>query len=94
MGLPAGQRLPLAVECDDLNLLKALAMRTDTVMASTDAGTVEDVKHKRLVRLQVVNMPPLFADMAIVSLKGRTYSLMAQYAVDFIFKLAGRMTGA
>ncbi len=93
MGLPAGQRLPLAVECDDLNLLKALGMRTDTVIASTDAGTVEDVKHKRLVRLHVVNMPPLFADMAIVSLKGRSYSLMAQYAVEFIFKLAGRMSG-
>ena len=93
MGLPAGQRLPLAVECDDLNLLKAVGMRTDTVIASTDAGTAEDVKHKRLVRLHVANMPPLFADMAIVSLKGRSYSLMAQYAVEFIFKLAGRMSG-
>ncbi len=94
MGVPQGQRLPLAVECDDLNLLKALAMRTDTVIASTDAGTVDDVKHKRLVRLNIANLPPLFADMAIVSLKGRSYSLMAQYAVDFIFKLAGRMTAA
>lgn len=94
MGLPEGQRLPLAVECDDLNLLKALAMRTDTVIASTDAGTVDDVTHKRLVRLHVANLPPLFADMAIVSLKGRTYSLMAQYAVDFIFKLAGSVSSA
>ncbi len=93
MGLPAGQRLPLAVECDDLNVLKTLGTRTDTIIASTDAGTVEDVKHKRLVRLHVVNMPPLFSDMAIVSLKGRTYSLMAQYAVEFIFRLAGRMGG-
>ena len=94
MGVPQGQRLPLAVECDDLTLLKALAMRTDTVIASTDAGTADDVRHKRLVRLNVVNLPPLFADMAIVSLKGRSYSLMAQYAVDFIFKLAARMTSS
>jgi hypothetical protein len=32
----------------------------------------------------VMDVPPMFADMAIVSLKGRSYSLMAQFAVDFI----------
>lgn len=88
MGLEDGKRLPLAVECDDLNLLKALAETTDTVIGSTDAGTVQDVASKRLVRLTIADMPPLFADMAIVSLKGRSYSLMAQFAVDFIVRQA------
>ena len=86
MGLGEGKRLPLAVECDDLNLLKALAETTDTVMGSTDAGTVQDVASKRLVRLNVTDAPPMFADMAIVSLIGRSYSPMAQFAVDFIVR--------
>ena len=86
MGLGEGKRLPLAVECDDLNLLKALAETTDTVIGSTDAGTVQDVASKRLVRLNVTDAPPMFADMAIVSLRGRSYSPMAQFAVDFIVR--------
>jgi DNA-binding transcriptional LysR family regulator len=88
MGLGEGKRLPLAVECDDLNLLKALAETTDTVIGSTDAGTVQDVASKRLVRLNVTGTPPMFADMAIVSLRGRSYSPMAQFAVDFIVRQA------
>ncbi len=88
MGLGEGKRLPLAVECDDLNLLKALAETTDTVIGSTDAGTVQDVASKRLVRLIVKDAPPMFADMAIVSLRGRSYSPMAQFAVDFIVRQA------
>jgi DNA-binding transcriptional LysR family regulator len=88
MGLGEGKRLPLAVECDDLNLLKVLAETTDTVIGSTDAGTVQDVASKRLVRLNVTDAPPMFADMAIVSLRGRSYSPMAQFAVDFIVRKA------
>ena len=33
---------------------------------------VQDVQAGRLKRLEVLNMPPLYADMAVVSLKGRT----------------------
>ena len=88
MGLGEGKRLPLAVECDDLSLLKSLAMSTDTVIGCVDAGTAQDVAQKRLVRLEVIDVPPQFADMAIVSLKGRSYSLMAQFAVDFITRQA------
>jgi len=88
MGLGEGKRLPLAVECDDLSLLKSLAMSTDTVIGCVDAGSAQDVAQKRLARLHVVDIPPQFADMAIVSLKGRSYSLMAQFAVDFITRQA------
>ena len=88
LGLGEGKRLPLAVECDDLTLLKSLAMTTDTVIGSTDAGSLQDVEGARLVRLVIVDIPALYADMAIVSLKGRSYSLMAQFAVDFIVRQA------
>jgi DNA-binding transcriptional LysR family regulator len=92
MGLGEGKRLPLAVECDDLSLLKSLAMSTDTVIGCVDAGSAQDVAQKRLVRLEVVDVPPQFADMAIVSLKGRSYSLMAQFAVDFVTREADELS--
>ena len=92
MGLEAGKRVPLALECDDLSLLKALALGSDTVIGSTDVGTVQHVVAGQLVRLNVVDIPPMFSDMAIVSLKGRSYSLMAQFAVDFIVRQAQEMS--
>lgn len=45
------------------------------------------------VRLNVTDIPPPFADMAIVSFKGRSYSLMAQFAVDFIVRQARDLSG-
>lgn len=84
MGLDEGQRLTLSVECDDLNLLKALASTTDTVIGCADAGAAQDVQQGRLVRLDLINAPMLFSELAIVSLKGRSYSPMAQFAVDFL----------
>lgn len=87
MGLAEGSRLPLAVECDDLNLLKTVALTTDTVLACADAGARQEVASGRLVRLRVMNLPTLYSDMGVVSLKGRSYSPMAQFAVDFLTQL-------
>lgn len=87
LGLPDGTRLPLALECDDLNLLKSVAMGTDTVVACADAGALDEVAEGRLVRLSTSDIPTQFSDMGVVSLKGRSYSPMAQYAVDFLATL-------
>jgi DNA-binding transcriptional LysR family regulator len=88
MGLPDGSRLPLAVECDDLNILKNVAMTTDTVLACADAGTVQEVADGRLLRINVNGLPPFFSDLGVVSLKGRSFSPMAQFAVDALAALA------
>lgn len=87
MGLAVGAQLPLAVECDDLNLLKSVALNTDTVLACTDAGAVQEVAAARLVRLEVIDLPLMFSDMGVVSLKGRSYSPMAQFAVEFLTRV-------
>lgn len=84
MGLPEGVRLPLAIECDDLNVLKRVTMQTETVLACADAGVLEEVSAGRLMRLATSDLPTQFSDMGVVSLKGRSYSPMAQYAVDFL----------
>ena len=87
-GLEDGKHAPLALECDDLHLLKAIAMETDTVLACTDAATRQEVENATLVRLDVEQLPPLFSDMGVVSLKGRSYSPMAQFAVDYLTDLS------
>lgn len=86
-GLEAGKTLPQALECDDLHLLKTIAMTTDTVLACPDVGAQQEVANGSLVRLDVQGIPTLFSDMGVVSLKGRSYSLMAQFAVDFLSDL-------
>jgi DNA-binding transcriptional LysR family regulator len=87
MGMPAGSLLSLSLECDDLHLLKTVAAQTDTVLVCPDASAVQEVAQKRLVRLQVQGLPPVFSDMGVVSLKGRSFSLIAQFAVDFLTEL-------
>ncbi len=83
-GVSDAKNLCFALECDDLNLLKLVVKGSDTVLACTDAGTQHDVREGGLVRLDIADLPPLYADMGVVSLKGRSYSLMAQFAVDFL----------
>ncbi len=86
MGLAQGKLMPLAIECDDLNVLKSISMTTDTVLACPDAGAVQEVKSGGLVRLDVCDLPPIFNDMGLFSLKGRSHSPMAQFAVDYFIK--------
>lgn len=87
LGLPEGTPVPLAVECDDLHLLKGVALSTDTVLACADAGAQAELADGRLVRLQINGFPTFFSDMGVVSLRGRSYSPMAQFAVDFLTRL-------
>ncbi len=84
LGLSAGTLASLAVACDDMNLLKTVAMNSDTVLACADAAAAQELASNRLVRLTVEGLPPMFADMGVVSLKGRSFSLMAQFAVDYL----------
>jgi len=86
MGLEHGKLMPLAIECDDLNLLKTVSMSTDTVLACPDAGALQEVQSGRLLRLDISDMPPLFTEMGLFALKGRSHSPMAQFAVDYFIK--------
>ena len=84
LGLAAGEVPALALECDDVALLRALALATDTAIGVTDAAVQADVEAGRLLPLQVANLPPLFSEMGIVSLRSRTPSPMARRAIELI----------
>lgn len=89
LGTKPGEHLPVSVECDDVHLLKRVALSSDTVLASTDAAVRDEVDAGALIALQLRGMPPLFSEMGVVSLTGRTLSPVAQFAVDFLREKTG-----
>lgn len=86
--LNANDHLPIALECDDVHLLKRVALSSDTVLASTDAAVAEEVATRQLFALQLSGVPPLYSDMGIVSLKGRSFSPMVEFAVTYLREVA------
>lgn len=82
LGLHAGAALPLALECDDPNTLRRVALATDIVLACTDAALDDDVASGRLVALKVDELPTIHAQMGIVTLRGRTPSPMAEQVIQ------------
>ena len=88
LGLSVDDHLPIALECDDVHLLKRVTQAGDTVLASTDAAVADEVRAGTLVALNPRGVPPSYADMGIVSLKGRSFSPMAAFAVAFLQEIA------
>lgn len=88
LGLDSEASLPIALECDDVRLLKHVALASDTVLASTDEAVSEEVAAGLLHKLTLINPPRLYSDLGIVSLKGRSHSPIAEFAVNFWQNLA------
>ena len=80
--------LPIAVECDDVQLVKRITLATDTVMVGSEGTVREELASGLLLPLQMQDFPRSYAELGIVSLRGRSYSPMAEYAVDFLTRLA------
>ncbi len=70
--------LDTALECDDVQVLKAVALASDTVLAAPHAAVADAVADGSLRALTVPGLPPLFSEMGVVSLRGRTPSPMAE----------------
>lgn len=77
LGLPEGTLPPLALECDDLPALLQVALASDSVLAAPRDAVASALDAGRLVALQVAGLPPLFSEMGVVTLRGRTPSPMA-----------------
>lgn len=89
--LPAGEEPMLALECDDVYLLRSLAQATDTVIAASDAAVDEDVRGGSLVRLKLKDLPEVYAEMGIATLVNRMPSPMAQRAIACVRDVARRV---
>jgi DNA-binding transcriptional LysR family regulator len=77
LGLRRGEPLALALECDDVDLLKAVALGCDSVLAAPHAAVASQLASGELKRLAVTGLPPLASRMGAVTLRGRTPSPMA-----------------
>jgi len=77
LGAEAGTPLPLALECDNLHVLRAVVMNSESVLAAPHAAVVDDVAAGALKQLAVPELPAVAAQMGTVTLRGRTLSPMA-----------------
>ncbi|MGH8051688.1 MAG: LysR family transcriptional regulator [Arenimonas sp.] len=89
--LPPGQELDLALECDDVSLLKSVAMSTDTVAGLTDISVRSEMQSGELILLQIKDAPALYSEMGLVSLRNRTPSPIAKQAITLITEMVDAM---
>lgn len=90
MGRSDDDGLPVAVECDDIHLLKRIAQCTDTVIVGTELIMGEELAAGLLQPLDLEGLPRLYAEIGVVALRGRSYSPMAEYTVSFMTALAAQ----
>ncbi|WP_316156755.1 LysR family transcriptional regulator [Cupriavidus sp. BIC8F] len=88
LGLPGGQDAVLALECDDIAVLRRVALSTDTVLAATQVSMQADVESGALLPLKIRGLPALYSEMGVVSLRNRTPSPMAQNAIACMARVA------
>ena len=74
LGVGPHQPLPVVVECDNMYMLKQIVHEDDLILTATEASVAEDIANGKLVALKFEGMPPLYAEMGIVSLAGRSLS--------------------
>ncbi len=77
LGTPASEDPRLALECDDLELLKTVALQSDAVLAAPHAAVTRELAARTLRPLEVTGLPVVAAQMGVVRLRGRTPSPMA-----------------
>lgn len=87
------QDLAAAFECDDVNLLCQMALQTDTVVVLTEQVHASSSAGKQLARLKTSDFPPLRTQIAIVTLKSRTLSPVAQFAIEAFRLLSQSLPG-
>lgn len=73
--------LALVLECDDVEVLKAVASACDCVLAAPHAAVERETAAATLHALAVAGLPPLFSSMGVVTLRGRTPAPMADLII-------------
>jgi DNA-binding transcriptional LysR family regulator len=84
LGIEASGAMSLALECDDLQVLKSTALACDLVLASPHRAVEAEVGAKALRALAVADLPPLFSLPGVITLRGRTPSPMAEHVISML----------
>ena len=81
LGMGPSEELSMALECDDVGVLKHVALASDTVLAAPHAAVAQEVAAGTFLALSVAGLPALFSEMGVVTLRGRTPSPMAELII-------------
>jgi DNA-binding transcriptional LysR family regulator len=92
MGLPEGEPLPIALECDDAQALKSIILSTDTVMIGSPVLLRTELGAGQVVALDPVDMPPAYSELGVVSLLGRSFSPIAAASVECFERVSAQLT--
>jgi len=84
LGAGSSGELSLALECDDLQVLKSTALACDLVLAAPHRAVAAEVAGGALRALAVTGLPPLFSLPGVVTLRGRTPSPMAEQVIGML----------
>jgi DNA-binding transcriptional LysR family regulator len=87
--LAPDQSLPVALKCDNLSVLKDLAINDDLILGATHAAVQRDLSTGALVHLPFPETESLFTEIGIVHLSGRTLSPAAMLVLHTIRAVAG-----
>ena len=82
LGIGSSAELSLALECDDVEVLKDVALACDSVLAAPHIAVAADVAAGRLHPLKVTGLPSLSSETGVVTLRGRTPSPMAELIIS------------
>lgn len=91
MGLASGASLPLAVECDDVQALKAAMLSGDSVMVGSAIQLAAELASGVACRLEPAGVRNAYSEVGIVRQSGRTFSPIAQEAVDQVVAIASNL---
>lgn len=90
-GLRPGSELPVALECDNLVLLRDVAMHTDIVLSATHSAIRQELASGVLKEIHIAELmavPPLHSEWGIVQLVGRTLSPAGDLLLGMLAKAA------
>lgn len=90
--LPPGRDLPVVLSCDSVHTLVDVVAECDLLLISSHAALAEAAELGRLVQVPVA-LPPLWADIATIRLRGRTLSPGAQRVLHTARAVLSQLAG-
>ena len=88
LGLSPTETLPIAVECDNIGILVRAVRQEDLIMIMAHSAVSAEIEEGSLCALTIKSPPPLFSDIGLVTLAGRTLSPAARMAAGILRQLA------
>lgn len=87
LGLLPSEKLPIAIECDNIGILVRAVRQENLVMIMAHSAVAIEIEEGTLCPLLIANAPPLFSEIGLVTLAGRSLSPVARLAIDTLRQL-------